>query len=78
MGVVTKLPKKINAIRVVTYDVDDEMLDEVVEANELSSKEDVTAELLLEHLEDWIHEDMNNSERTIHVQDEWGDELKQL
>jgi hypothetical protein len=78
MGVITKLPKKINAMRVVTYDVDDELLEEIVEANELTSKEDVTTELLLEHLADWIHEDMGNPSRTIHVQDEWGDELKVL
>lgn len=81
MGVITKLPKKINAMRVVTYAVDDELLEDIVEANELTSKEDVTPELLLDYLEDFIYEDFNDKHRLdlpIHVQDEWGENLRDL
>ena len=77
MGVV-KLPKRINAVRVVTYVIDDELLSTIQENYELQSKEGIDTERVLDYLEDHIYEDINNIEISIQVQDEWGEVIREL
>jgi hypothetical protein len=77
MGVV-KLPKRINAVRVVTYVIDDELLSTIQENDELPSKEGIDTERVLDYLEDHIYEDINNIEISIQVQDEWGEVIREL
>lgn len=72
-----RLPKQINAVRAVTYAVTDEMLEDIVEIVGLTSKEEVTAEHLVEHVEDWAVEDLSSVHTKTVFQDEWGNTLKE-
>lgn len=71
------LPTKINVMRIVTYNVDDEMLEDIVECNELSSKEDVTTEHLLDWIDDWVVEDLASIHNGVIFQDQDGTTLKE-
>lgn len=71
------LPTKINVMRVVTYDVNAEMLEDVMECNELSSKEEITTEHLLDWVGDWAVEDLASIYNGVTFQDQDGNTLQE-
>jgi hypothetical protein len=66
------LPERINAIKVVTYDVV-----QIVESLQGMNDDDTyepTIEEVLAYIEDWVYEDFGDSYGIVY-QDEHGDEL---
>ena len=69
------LPERINVIRTITY-ATEHMLADVALSNEISEDE-VTTDMLLDWISDWVWEDMTSppSRHDLVYQDENGDEL---
>lgn len=69
------LPERINVIRTITY-ATEHMLADVALSNEIS-EDDVTTDMLLDWISDWVWEDMTSppSRHDLVYQDENGDEL---
>lgn len=71
----TQLPERINAIKVISYNVPD-LVDTIVELNNGEiTKDDVTLDELLDLVSGWADEDMTNAPNKIIYQDENGGEL---
>ena len=69
------LPERINVIRTITY-ATEHMLADVALSNEISEDE-VTTDMLLDWISDWVDEDMAAppSRHDLVYQDENGEEL---
>ena len=69
------LPERINVIRTITY-ATEHMLADVALSNEIGEDE-VTTDMLLDWISDWVWEDMTSppSRHDLVYQDENGDEL---
>lgn len=69
------LPERINVIRTVSY-ATEHMLADVALSNEISEDE-VTTDMLLDWISDWVWEDMTSapSRHDLVYQDENGNEL---
>ena len=68
------LPERINVIRSITYDIPSL----VIELEDMGiDKEEIDLEFILEHIHDWVHEDMSApvSRHDLVYQDEDGNEL---
>lgn len=71
----SQLPERINAIKVISYNVPD-LVDAIVELNNGEiTKDDVTLDELLDLVSGWADEDMTNAPNKIIYQDENGEEL---
>ena len=71
----SQLPERINAIKVISYNVPD-LVDTIVELNDGEiTKDDVTLDELLNLVNGWADEDMTNAPNKIIYQDENGEEL---
>ena len=70
-----ELPKYINAMKVISYDVE-QMVEDVCKAYRISQKE-VTRDMIMEYLEELVKEDFAYRDYTGDVifQDENGEEL---
>jgi len=70
-----ELPKYINAMKVISYDVE-QMVEDVCKAYSISQKE-VTRDMIMEYLEELVKEDFAYRDYTGDVifQDENGEEL---
>jgi hypothetical protein len=69
-----KLPERINVIRSITYDIPSL----VIELEDMGiDKEEIDLEFILEHIHDWVYEDMSApvSRHDLVYQDENGEEL---
>jgi hypothetical protein len=76
MKIMSKLPERINAMRVVSYNVAS-IVETLVEMNAGDVKaEDVTLEEVLDIIGEWAVEDLANSRVGIIYQDENGEELE--
>ena len=71
----TKLPKRINAIKAISYDVQ-KIVEDLMAENELEDDSTITIEMVMERVESWVEEDFMNdvADSTIY-QDENGEEL---
>lgn len=71
----TKLPKRINAIKAISYDVQ-RIVEDLMAENELEDDSTITIEMVMERVESWVEEDFMNdvADSTIY-QDENGEEL---
>lgn len=69
-----KLPERINAMKVISYDV--QQIVETLMAEQEVEAEEVTLEMVMDRIESWVEEDFINdvSDSTIY-QDETGEEL---
>ena len=69
-----KLPERINAMKVISYDV--QQIVETLMAEQEVEAEEVTLEMVMDRIESWVEEDFINdvSDSTIY-QDENGGEL---
>lgn len=69
-----KLPERINAMKVISYDV--QQIVEALMAEQEVEAEEVTLEMVMDRIESWVEEDFINdvSDSTIY-QDENGEEL---
>jgi hypothetical protein len=67
------LPERINVIKTITYDTQHYLAD-VALHNDVSEDE-VTTQMLLDWLEDWIFEDFNYDLTGVIIQDENGEEV---
>jgi hypothetical protein len=69
-----KLPERINAMKVISYDV--QQIVETLMAEQEVEAEEVTLEMVMDRIESWVEEDFINdvSDSTIY-QDENGEEL---
>ena len=68
------LPERINVIRSITYDIPSL----VIELEDMGiDKEEIDLEFILEHIHDWVYEDMSApvSRHDLVYQDENGNEL---
>jgi hypothetical protein len=68
------LPERINVIRSITYDIPSL----VIELEDMGiDKEEIDLEFILEHIHDWVYEDMSApvSRHDLVYQDEDGNEL---
>ena len=71
----SQLPERINAIKVISYDVAN-LVDAIVELNNGEiTKDDVTLDELLDLVSGWADEDMTSAPNKIIYQDESGEEL---
>ena len=70
-----KLPERINAMKVISYDVE-QMVEDVCNAYSIT-KEEVTLEMIMEYLEELVAQDFAYQDYTGDVifQDENGEEL---
>jgi hypothetical protein len=71
---VETLPERINVIRSITYDIPSL----VIELEDMGiDKEEIDLEFILEHIHDWVYEDMSApvSRHDLVYQDENGNEL---
>jgi len=71
---VETLPERINVIRSITYDIPSL----VIELEDMGiDKEEIDLEFILEHIHDWVYEDMSApvSRHDLVYQDEDGNEL---
>ena len=70
-----ELPKRINAMKVISYDVE-QMVEDVCNAYSIT-KEEVTLEMILEYVEELVSEDFAYRDYTgdVILQDENGEEL---
>jgi hypothetical protein len=66
----SKLPERINVSKTITYDVPRIVND----LKELGLVDEITTEILLDYIEDWVAEDFG-TEHTLIYQDENGEEL---
>lgn len=75
METVTKLPKRINAMKLISYDVQ-QIVEMLMSENELENDSTITLEMVMNRVEDWVEEDFAHdvSDSTI-FQDENGEEL---
>ena len=71
----TKLPKRINAIKAISYDVQ-RIVEDLMAENELEDDSTITIEMVMDRVESWVEEDFMNdvADSTIY-QDENGEEL---
>ena len=68
------LPKRINAMKVISYDVQ-QLVETLMAENEIEANE-VTLEMVMDRVEDWASEDINESrDDRIIYQDEEGNDL---
>ena len=70
------LPQKINAMRVVTYDVNEELINDLMEVNDCS-KGELTTEHLIDFIGDWAIEDLASVRRGTIFQDQDGNTLQE-
>ena len=71
----TKLPKRINAIKAISYDVQ-RIVEDLMAENELEDDSTITIEMVMERVESWVEEDfMNDVADSTIFQDENGEEL---
>ena len=70
----TTLPQRINAMKVISYDVQ-QIVETLMAENEVEANE-VTLEMVMERIEAWVEEDFSHdvADSTIY-QDENGEEL---
>lgn len=69
------LPKEIVATRTFVYNVEDILEDMVTMDMELD-KDDVTLDMVIEHIQDWLVDDFGHLyDFNIHLANENGDEL---
>ena len=70
----TTLPQRINAIKVISYDVQ-QIAETLMAENEIEAQE-VTLEMVMEIIEKWVEEDFSHdaADSTIY-QDENGEEI---
>ena len=70
----TTLPQRINAMKVISYDVK-QIVETLMAENEVEANE-VTLEMVMERIEAWVEEDFSHdvADSTIY-QDENGEEL---
>jgi hypothetical protein len=66
-----KLPKEINVIRSVTYDVP-KLIDDLIE---LGHEGVITTETLMEYITDWVAEDFCGHTTGLSYQDQNGQEI---
>jgi len=68
------LPKRINAMKVISYDVQ-QIVEALMAENEIEASE-VTLDMVMSRIEDWVEEDFIHdvADNTIY-QDENGEEL---
>ena len=71
------LPKQINAIRAVTYSVDDDLINSIAEVHEIETDE-VTLDLILDWIADEALEELSTSYTPIIFRDENDEELGTL
>lgn len=70
----SNLPARINAMKVISYDVQ-QIAESLMEENEIEASE-VTLEMVMEKIETWVSEDINESrDDMIIYQDENGEEI---
>lgn len=69
------LPTKINAMRVVTYDVNQEMIEDLMERHECS-KEELTTEHIIDYVGDWAIDDLSTTYNGTIFQDQDGNTLQ--
>lgn len=67
--ITTKLPERINVMKLVTYDVQD-IVERLTENDE--TPREVTLEEVMVQVEAWVHEDFNGG------QNAWASDLKDL
>lgn len=68
------LPERINAMKVVSYEVQ-QIVQALMDENEIEADE-VTLEMVMDRVEEWASEDINESrDDRIIYQDENGEEL---
>jgi hypothetical protein len=63
------MPKRINAIKTVTYDVP-----AIVESLEGMGMEDIDFDVVMEYIQEWVYEDFGHASGIV-FQDENGEEL---
>jgi hypothetical protein len=66
------LPKRINVIKTVSYDVDRIVND----LKEMGREEEITIQVILDYIQDWVDEDFGENSELIY-QDENGGELNE-
>ena len=71
----TKLPERINAMRVVSYDA--QKIAQDIADNENKSIDEVTLEDILDFVEDWANEDLSSARVKVIYQDQDGNELNE-
>ena len=71
---VTQLPQHINAMKVISYDVQ-QIVEALMAENEIEAHQ-VTLEMVMERIETWVEEDFSHdaADSTIY-QDENGEEI---
>jgi hypothetical protein len=71
----TKLPERINAMKLISYDVR-QIVEMLMAENELENDSTITLEMVMDRVQDWVEEDFAHdvSDNTIY-QDENGAEL---
>ena len=69
------LPERINAMKVVSYDVAS-MVEAIIDLNngEITA-DDITLDEILDLISGWVNEDMANPQNKVIFQDENGEEL---
>jgi hypothetical protein len=74
-GRMSHLPERINAMRIVSYDVES-IVNSIVDLNngEIAA-EDVTLDEILDLISGWTYQDMSNPQLKVIFQDENGEEL---
>ena len=75
MSTTTKLPERINAIKCISYDVQ-QIVESLMAENELENDSTITLEMVMDRINDWVEEDFAHdvADSTI-FQDENGKEL---
>ena len=72
----TKLPERVNAMKCISYDVQ-QIVESLMAEQEIES-ESVTIEMVMDRIESWVEEDFMNdvADSTIY-QDENGQEIEE-
>jgi predicted transglutaminase-like protease len=68
-----KLPERINAMKTITYDTQHYLADVALQ-NDVEEDE-VTTQMLIDWIEDWMYEDFGGDVTGVILQDENGDVL---
>jgi hypothetical protein len=74
-GRMSRLPERINAMKIVSYDVES-IVNSIVDLNneEITAK-DITLDEILNLISGWTYQDMSNPQLKVIFQDENGEEL---
>jgi hypothetical protein len=68
-----ELPERINAIKSISYDVQ-QIVETIMAEQEIEAKS-VTLEMVMDRVESWVEEDFINEANDIGYQDENGSEV---